>query len=101
MSASRLSQTVMQSLQGYFDGAPQVMGSSNDPSDMFSQVGFQATLRGQPVMGMIAAVSNGQNGGRGYLMFDRADRFNQTAPVMMNVVQQNAGQGGGGQTNPY
>lgn len=104
-SAGQLSQAVLQSLQqGYFDGAPQVMGAMTDPSDMFGQVGFQATLRGQPVMGIIAVMSNGQNGGRAYLMFDAAERFNQTAPMMMNVVQQNAGggmPGGGYQQNPY
>ncbi|MBT9447602.1 MAG: hypothetical protein IV086_18045 [Hyphomonadaceae bacterium] len=94
-SASRLSQAIVQGLQGYFDGPLQVMGAMNDPSDMFGQVGFQATLQGQPVMGMIAVVSDGQNGGRGYLMLDRADRFNQTAPMMMNTMQQHAGMGGG------
>lgn len=95
-SASRLSQAIMQSLQGYFDGPPQIMGQMNDPSDMFGQMGFQATLQGQPVMGVIAVVSDGQNGGKGYLMLDRADRFNQTAPTMMNTMQQHAGMGGGG-----
>jgi len=98
-SASRLSQAIMQSLQqGYFDAPPQIMGAMNDPSDMFGQMGFQATVRGQPVMGMIAVVSDGQNGGKGYLMIDRADRFNQTAPMMMNTMQQHAGMGGGGTT---
>lgn len=100
-SASRLSQAIMQSLQGYFDGPPQVMGQMNDPSDMFGQTGFQATLQGQPVMGVIAVVSDGQNGGKGYLMLDRADRFNQTAPVMMNTMQQHVGMGGGGPTGQW
>jgi hypothetical protein len=96
-SASQLSQAVVQALQqGYFDRPPQIMGAMNDPSDMFGQVGFQTTLQGRPVMGMIAVMSNGQNGGRAYLLFDSAERFNQTAPVMMNVVQQHAGMGGGG-----
>lgn len=96
-SATQLGQAVVQSLQqGYFDRPPQIMGAMSDPSDMFGQVGFQTTMQGRPVMGIIAIMSNGQNGGRAYLMFDTAERFNQTAPVMMNAVQQHAGMGGGG-----
>lgn len=96
-SASQLGQAVVQSLQqGYFDRPPQIMGAMNDPSDMFGQIGFQTTMQGRPVMGIIAVMSDGQNGGRAYLMIDSADRFNQTAPVMMNAVQQHAGMGGGG-----
>lgn len=94
-SAGQLSQALLQGVQGYFDGPPQVMGAMTDPSDMFGQIGFQATLRGRPVMGIIAVMSDGRSGGRGYLMFDAAERFNQTAPLMMNAVQQNAGAGGG------
>lgn len=95
-SASQLSQAVVQSLQqGYFDRPPQIMGAMSDPSDMFGQVGFQTTMQGRPIMGIIAVMSNGQNGGRAYLLFDAAERFNQTAPIMMNVVQQHAGMGGG------
>jgi len=100
-SASQLSQAVVQSLQqGYFDRPPQIMGAMNDPSDMFGQVGFQTTMQGRPIMGMIAVISDGRNGGRAYLMLDAAERFNQTAPVMMGVVQQHAGMGGGGYAQP-
>lgn len=100
-SASQLSQAMVMSLQqGYFDHPPQIMGAMNDPSDMFGQIGFQTTMQGRPIMGMIAVMSNGQNGGRAYLMFDAAERFNQTAPIMMNAVQQHAGMGGGGYPQP-
>lgn len=85
-SASQLSQALVMSIANYFDAPPQVVGQQADPSDQMAQVGFQTSIGGVPVMGMISTMSNGQGGGQGVLMFDRADRFQQTAPIMMQAV---------------
>jgi hypothetical protein len=79
--------------QGYFDGQLNIMGQQTDPSGQYAQIGFSATMGGAPVMGMISVASDGQSGGRGFLMFDHASQFNQSGPVMMNAIQQTMMQG--------
>jgi hypothetical protein len=42
-------------------------------------------------MGMIGVRSDGQGAGIGYLMFDSADRVQQTMPMMMAATQRGPG----------
>lgn len=71
----------------YFDAQPQVMGYLDDPSGRMSQVGFQATKNGTPVMGMMM-VARGANGGvSAVVMLDSPQRFQQSMQAMMAAAQ--------------
>jgi len=85
--ASKLVQAVLQGTQGYFDGPHRVLNMQTDPSERMSRVDFSNTLKGQPVMGMIGVQGDGQNAGVAYLLFDSADRVQQTMPMMMAATQ--------------
>jgi hypothetical protein len=74
-------------LMAYFDAQPQVLGYQDDPSGRMSQVGFQASKNGAPVMGMLT-VMQAQNGTVAILMLDSPDRFQSSMPTMMAAAQQ-------------
>jgi hypothetical protein len=75
-------------LMPYFDAQPQVMGYLDEPSGRMSQVGFQSTKNGVPVMGMLM-VTQGQNGGAvATVMLDSPERFQQSMQAMMAAAQQ-------------
>ncbi len=71
----------------FFDGQPQVMGYLDDPSGRMSQVGFQATKGGAPVMGMLV-VTQTQNGAVAVVMLDSPDRFQSSLQAMNAAAQQ-------------
>ena len=85
--ASKLAQAVLQGTQSYFDGPSRILNTQTDPSERMSRVDFSNTLHGQPVMGMIGVQGDGQNAGVAYLLFDSADRVQQTMPMMMAATQ--------------
>ncbi|WP_040308584.1 hypothetical protein [Asticcacaulis biprosthecium] len=74
-------------LMAYFDAQPQVLGYTDDPSGRMSQVGFQATKNGAPVMGMLTVMQT-QSGAVAILMLDSPDRFQSSMQAMMAAAQQ-------------
>ncbi|MDP3660975.1 hypothetical protein [Phenylobacterium sp.] len=89
--ASKLVQAVLQGTQSYFDGPSRILNTQTDPSERMSRVDFSNTLHGQPVMGMIGVMGDGRNAGVAYLLFDSADRVQQTMPMMMAATQRRPG----------
>lgn len=75
------------SLTPFFDQQPQVLGFMDAPDGSMSQVGFQATKNGAPVMGMMV-VNYSPAGVVATLMLDSPDRFPQSAPYMMQAAAQ-------------
>lgn len=74
-------------LMPFFDQQPQVLGFMDAPDGSMSQVGFQATKNGAPVMGMMV-VNYSPAGMVATLMLDSPDRFPQSAPYMMQAAAQ-------------
>jgi hypothetical protein len=89
--ASKLLQGLSQGVSTYFDGPPQIIRSQNDPSDRVAVVAFQASLRGQPVLGQMMIATDGSGGGTGFLLFDSADRTPQTMAAMLAAARAGAG----------
>lgn len=75
-------------LMPYFDAQPQVMGYLDDPSGRMSQVGFQATKNGAPVMGMMTVAQSANGGVVATVMLDSPQSFQQSMQSMMAAAQQ-------------
>ncbi len=90
-TASKLGETFLHDVSGYFDAPPSVVATQTDPQERFSQTAFNATLRGAPVSG-VYAVRSDSGGGTIVLMYDLSGRIQQTLPVMMQAAQQASGQ---------
>lgn len=86
--ASKLGQALLLGVTDYFDAAPRILSTQTEPQERFTQTAFNATLHGAPVSGMLVVVSDGQNGGTGYLMFDRSASIQQSLPGMMQAARQ-------------